>query len=109
MNHAKILTGLALAGMIISGCANSGATMAEAPASLETYQAALSDARASLKTAKSANYEWRDSGKLLKKAAKAAKAGDYETAIKLTRKAERQGKLALAQSRNQANAGPRLN
>ncbi len=106
MNHSKILTGLALAGLLVSGCANSDATMKSAPASLETYQAALSSAKASIKSAKNANYEWRDSGKLLKKAAKAAKAGDFDTAIKLTNKAGRQGKLALAQSKAQANAGP---
>jgi len=106
MNHAKILTGLALAGMLISGCANSGATVEKSSASLETYQSALSAAKAAIKSAKNADYEWRDSGKLLKKAAKAAKAGDFETAIKLTQKAERQGKLALIQSKDQANAGP---
>ena len=107
MNHAKVLTGLALASIILSGCASSGSAAANAPASLETYQAALAEAKTSLQNAKKANFLWRDSEKILKKAAKAAKAGDFETAIKLTNKAKRQGELALAQSKAQANAGPR--
>lgn len=73
-----------------------------------TYNAALADAKQSIKNAKKAHYEWRDSGKMLKKADKAAKNGDFETATKIALKAKRQGELALAQSKDQVNAGPRL-
>ncbi|VAW71042.1 hypothetical protein MNBD_GAMMA09-118 [hydrothermal vent metagenome] len=107
MNHTKLFAGLLLAGTIITGCANSGSTVANETATPSSYQAALTDAQSALKKAKKANYEWRDSGKMLKKAAKAAKAGDYETAVKLAKKAQRQGEMALVQSKEQANAGPR--
>lgn len=103
MNHAKISTGLILASILLSGCAGYG----KPAATEEGYAAALANAKKSLKIAKSANFEWRDSGKLLKKAAKAAKKGDFEAATKKAKKADRQGQLALAQSRDQANAGPR--
>jgi len=103
MNHAKIFAGIALATVLLSGCAGSGST-----ATTETtYNAALAEAKASLKVAKKAHFEWRDTGKLLKKADKAAKAGDFEKATKLAKKANRQNQLALVQSKDQANAGPR--
>jgi len=108
MNHANILTGLALTGILLSGCASSGSSSAKAPATMETYQVVLSEAKSSLKKARAARFEWRDSVKILKKSAKAAEKGDFETAIKLANKAKRQGELAVAQSKAQANAGPRL-
>jgi len=56
---------------------------------------AVADAKKAINTAKRANYVWRDSGKILKKAA-----------TKLANKAKRQGEMALAQSKFQASAGP---
>ena len=44
-------------------------------------------------------YEWRDTGKLIKKAKKASKKGDFDKAVKLANKAERQANYALEQSR----------
>ena len=105
MKHLKILASIALASALLSGCA-SYSSDDSAAATLESYNAAVTDAKASLKTAAAANYEWRDSGKILKKAEKAAKAGDFETAIKLVNKAKQQGDLALAQSKEQAHAAP---
>ena len=105
MKYLKILTSIALASALLSGCAGYSSDDSAA-ATLESYNAAVADAKSSLKTAASANYEWRDSGKILKKAEKAAKAGDFETAIKLVNKAKHQGDLALAQSKEQAHATP---
>ena len=109
MNHAKIFTGIALATVILTGCASNGSTAASTPEDAQAaYNAAVVAAKASLKTAKKAHFEWRDSGKMLKKADKAAKKGDFATATKLANKAKRQGVMALAQSKDQASAGPRL-
>jgi len=105
MNHAKIYAGIALATLLLSGCASTGSSGSSA-ASQESYNAAVAAAKSSIKTAKKAHYEWRDSGKILKKADKAAKSGDFEKATKLANKAKRQGELALVQSKAQANAGP---
>jgi len=105
MNHAKIFAGIALATLLLSGCTTTGYS-GSASATQESYDAAVVAAKSSIKTAKSANYEWRDSGKMLKKADKAAKAGDFEKATKIANKAKRQGELALIQSKDQANAGP---
>jgi outer membrane lipoprotein-sorting protein len=107
MNHAKIYAGIALATLLLSGCASTGGSSDSANAAQESYNAAVVAAKSSIKTAKKANYEWRDSSKLLKKADKAAKSGDFAKATKLANKAKRQGALALAQSKDQANAGPR--
>ncbi len=106
MNHAKIYAGIALATLLLSGCATTGSSDSTA-ATLESYKTAVTAAQTSIKTAKKANYEWRDSGKILKKAAKAAKSGDFDKALKLANKAKRQGEIALAQAKSQANAGPR--
>jgi len=106
MNHAKIFAGIALATLLLSGCATTGSSDSSA-ATQESYNAAVAAAKSSIKIAKKANYEWRDSGKILKKADKVAKSGDFEKAIKMANKAKRQGELALAQSKDQANAGPR--
>ncbi len=86
----------------LAGCASYGSgSSADAD-----YQQAMAEAKVSLKHAARTNFEWRDSGKLLKQAEKAAKDGDYETAIKLANNAKMQGEMAVAQSQDQANAGP---
>ena len=103
MNNTKNLVIIALTSVLVSGCASYGT----ANATQEDYNAAVADAKKSLKTANEAKYEWRDSGKILDKADKAAKAGDFPTATKLANQAKHQGDLALAQSKIQENAGPR--
>ena len=68
---------------------------------------AILAAKHETKRAKAKNYEWRDTGKLIKKAEAAAKAGDYAKAVKLANKAKTQSTMALAQYEEQKNAGPR--
>ena len=104
MNHQNIFAGIALATVLVSGCASYGTANA---ATQESYNAALADAKNSLQLASKANYEWRDSGKILKKADAAAKAGDYSKALKLAEQAKYQGDRALAQSKDQIDAGMR--
>jgi len=107
MNHAKLYAALVLAFTLLSGCASNGSSEGSVEATKANYNSALAEANKSLKAAAQANYVWRDSGKILKKADKAAKNGDFKTAIKLANKAKRQGDMALAQSKTEANAGPR--
>ena len=71
------------------------------------YEEAVKNANASLDKAKAANYEWRDSRKLLKKAEKLNKEGKSKKAMKLVTKAKKQGELAVAQAKSQSNVtGP---
>ena len=73
------------------------------------------EADMALKMAKSANskakklyVEWRDTGKIMKKASKAKKAGDFDKAVKLAKQAEKQAKNAIAQYHAQKNVKPRI-
>jgi len=72
------------------------------------FEAVHAAAKQSLKRAAAANYQWRDSGKILKKAEKTAAKGDYEKATQLAKQAGVQGELAVAQSKKEANAWPRF-
>ncbi len=84
---------MVLAG-IIAGCAGTTeqATMA-GPSAAD----AISAAKAANAKAKAENYEWRDTGKLIKKAEKAMKAGDNAKAIKLANQAKLQAENAVKQ------------
>ena len=75
----------------------------------------LDQANMALKSAMKANgaakklfVEWRDTGKILKKARKAKGKGDYAKAVKLAGKAERQALNAVAQKKSQGNVKPRI-
>lgn len=80
-----------LAGTIV-GCA--GTTETESTGSAAD---AIAAAKAANTKAKKENYEWRDTGKLIKKAEKAMKDGDDAAAIKLANKAQRQAENAVKQ------------
>lgn len=62
-------------------------------------KAAIKSAVMENKKAKKMFFEWRDTGKLIKKAKKASKKGDYDKAVKLANKAKRQAKLAVIQGK----------
>ena len=94
---------------IASALALSLAACQSAPTkSLADANMALQSAMAVNAKTKAMNVEWRDTGKLLKKARKAKGEGKFDEAVKLAAKAERQAKNALAQAEQQKNAGPRL-
>lgn len=67
---------------------------------------AIMAAKHETKRAGAKGYEWRDTGKMIKKAEKAAKEGDFNKAVKLANKAKNQSTNALAQAEAQKNAGP---
>jgi len=62
---------------------------------------AIQAAEAARKKAASVKGEWRDTGKMIKSAQKALKAGDYEKALKLAKKAHQQGELGYKQAVSQ--------
>ena len=63
---------------LITGCASTD----ESSDSVSAEQA-IADAKAANAEAKAVNYEWRDTGKMIKKAEKKLEAGDDEGAIKI--------------------------
>ena len=73
---------------------------------LDQANAALVAASQATAKVKKVNYEWRDTGKLIKKARKAKTAGDFDTAVKLANKAKRQSELAYVQYLDQKDAKP---
>ncbi len=67
-----------------------------------TASEAITRAEAAQKKADSVNGEWRDTGKFIKNAKKAAEAGDYAKAIRLAKKAESEGNLGYQQAVSQS-------
>jgi len=68
-----------------------------------SYAELVSNAKTEMANAKKMKYLWRDTGKVLKKAEKAHKAGDEAKAKKLARKALDQALLAQKQAKDQAH------
>ena len=92
--------------LMLFGCASTSETkMGGSDADFPTM---VKEAKASIKKAKSVGGEWRDSGKFLKKAKKAAKSGDMKKAMKLAKKAQGQGKMGYDQAVDEKKAGPWL-
>ena len=76
--------------------------------SLDDANMAIKAAMAANGKTKKVNYEWRDTGKLLKKARKAKGKGKFDKAVKLANKAKRQAINAMAQYHEQKNVKPNL-
>jgi len=85
----KLIGMMLLAMSIAVGCA--GTTEGGDPA------AAIAAAKAANERAKAEGVEWRDTGKLIKKAEEANKKGDWDEAIKLANKARKQAEDAVKQ------------
>ena len=87
---------------LIATLSISGAALADNKADAE---AAINAAIAAQKAAAKVKGEWRDTGKLIKKAQEAAAEGNYGTAVKLANKAKAQGELGKDQAMSQAGIG----
>ncbi len=93
----KLSTIVAVMGAsLLVACAGSTASADET-----SFNASYEAAEEARKKAASMHNEWRDTGKMLKKAKEAAGKGDYETAEKLANKAKLQGEMAVAQAKEQ--------
>ncbi|MDH5425419.1 MAG: hypothetical protein OEY29_10515 [Gammaproteobacteria bacterium] len=126
MIQKATLAGIILAGLVgLSGC--SAAKVGMYNADEAGYKMALADTTATVDKAKKAGAEWRDirwpnpvkkdgsinkkkakshAKTLFGKAEKAAKEGDFTTAIKLLNKAAKQAEVGMQQAESQKNAGP---
>ncbi len=98
----KIAMLAAAATLMLGACATAPTV------SKDDAMAAISAAKTEQGKAKKVNYEWRDTGKIIKKAEEAMKKEDYATAVKLANKAKTQGMLAQQQYQDQKNAAPRF-
>lgn len=72
------------------------------------FDTAVKNATAAIDKAKAANYEWRDSRKMLEEATKLNSEGKNESAMKLLEQVKKQGEMAVAQAEQQSSVnGPR--
>jgi hypothetical protein len=94
-----------LAVMLVSGCAAPEKKKAEPSKEQVAAEQAIASAKAAIKKAGAVRGEWRDSGKMVKKAEAAVKKGDYAGAMKLAKKAEKQGMMGQQQAEAEKNAG----
>jgi len=119
MNKMLFVASLAIGLSTLSGCSTqeekadtaaakaetSVASTAPAGSGQQGYEAALAAAKSEIKKAHAVGGEWRDTGKLLKKADKAAAEGNYGDATKLAEKARFQAVMGQEQAASQVNAG----
>ncbi len=97
------MTGVALALALGAGMAIAAETKAKAtdPKAAEAAKL-IQHAEMARKRAASVDSEWRDTGKFIKKAQALLKEGKYDAAIKLAKKAKRQGELGYEQGTAQS-------
>lgn len=119
MNKMLFIAALAVALTALSGCTKQAtktdtAAKAEAPAAStaapagseqDAYETALAAAKAEIKKAGAVGGVWRDTGKILKNAEKAAAEGNYGNATKLAEKAKFQAIKGQEQAASQVNVG----
>lgn len=70
--------------------------------------AAITAAEAANKDAKKAEFEWLNTGNIIKQAQAAAKEGEFDKAVKLANMAKNQADMALEQAKAAKQAGPRI-
>lgn len=103
MRIKYLLSVLILMAFAMGGVSSSLAAEAKKAADPMAAKAtqAIADADAARKKAASVDGEWRDTGKMIKKAKAIAAKGDYAAAIKLAGKARQQGELGYDQAVSQ--------
>lgn len=106
----KTLTLLATCALTITlyGCASEPVGMMKKSMDTGAATAAISAAKAARSKAASVGGEWRDTGKMIKKAEKLAKEGKGDEAVKLAKAAELQGNAGYEQAMGQKAAAPRF-
>jgi len=82
---------------LVAGCASTPDDAADGM----TAEQAIADAKSANAQAKKMGAEWRDTGKMIKKAEKALADGDDQKAIKIANKAQRQAENAMKQAKEQ--------
>jgi len=79
---------------LITGCASTSETDENAALA----EQAIAEAKAANAEAKALNYEWRDTGDLIKQAEEKLAAGDYQAATTLANEAKKQSEDAISQA-----------
>ncbi|MCU7852132.1 MAG: SoxXA-binding protein [Candidatus Thiodiazotropha sp. (ex Monitilora ramsayi)] len=97
--HKKLILLLTLLAAIV--CGGTTTTLLADEASAAKVQKLIDAADAARKEAASVGGEWRDTGKMIKKAKKLLKKGDYTAAAKLANDAAKQGHLGYEQAMSQ--------
>ena len=103
MKKSSLLAILALS-LTMASCSSSYLASSGNNAS----KVAINAAKSAQKSAKNVGFEWRDMGKMIKKAEAAAKAGDNAKAIKIANAVVKQGQQAQLQAKAAKTAGPRF-
>jgi hypothetical protein len=104
VKKSLIIAALAL---FASACMNTQAVKVAEPTP-ENAAKAIAAAEFANGKAAAVNYEWRDTGKMIADAKKAAQAKEYAKAIALALQAQRQGNNAVKQQAAQADAASRF-
>lgn len=89
---ARLFSVALLSLSLITGCASTG------DAESVSAEQAIAEAKTANAAAKAANYEWRDTGKMIEQAEAKLAEGDEEGAIALANKAKAQAENAVAQA-----------
>jgi hypothetical protein len=94
---------------ILVGCGSTQEQPSEAAGGASPeVAAAIKEAEEAIKKSASIGGQWRDAGKILKKAKAAAAKGDNKTALKQAKMAKFEGDMGYEQAKGQEKAGPWL-
>ncbi len=91
-----LTSAIVLASGMLSACSSMDSTHSASAADV------IAEAKQVTAQARAANYEWRDTGKLIKQAEKKLQAGDEAGALKLASQALEQSRIALRQAKIEA-------
>jgi hypothetical protein len=84
----------------LAGCATGGGSTA---ATAADYDAVYKQAENEIKLAAKTGFLWNNTEGFLKQAEEAKKAGDFDKAVKLAKKALKEAQLAQQQAKHEAN------
>lgn len=98
MKTMSFFRSLLLASALIGG-------LSVTPAQATEAEKVIAAAETAQQKAASVGGEWRDTGKIIKQAKAAAKAGDEAKALQLAETAKQQGELGYAQAMAEKDAG----
>ncbi|HDP88765.1 MAG TPA: SoxXA-binding protein [Thioalkalivibrio sp.] len=101
--HSMMAT-VVLSAVLAAGCASTSNT--QSSASEAEFTQAIAAAETSRQQAASVGGEWRDTGKLIEAARKAASEGKYDEALSLAEQARLEGMMGYEQAMGQQAAGP---
>ena len=101
MTKRLLMAALCAGAMAISAM---GPAVGADDAAKADYEKNLAAAKAAQKKAASVGGEWRDVGSFIKDAEKAAEGGDYQTALKMVKRARSQSEIGYEQEMEQKNA-----